>query len=435
MYRLDNETQGVPESADSGTSMNESTIGQRRWAIVALSFAAIMLNYVDRQMIALLKPTLQAEFGWSNRAYSHMASAFQISAALAFLGTGWFIDRIGLRKGFAVGVGGWSLAAMAHALVGTTAGFIGVRIALGTFEAVGTPAQIKTASAYFPAERRTMIIGIGNMAANLGAVVAPLMIPPLALRLGWRAAFLIAGGLGPVWVLLWLAVRPPPEIKVADGVAARVPWLSMLSERRQWALIAAKALSDEVWWFLLFFTPDLFHGRFGVSQAGLGRPVAFVYLMAAVGSLSGGYLPAWLLRHGVAAARARKLSLFLYALLILPLPLLLRTHSEWTGAGLLALALFAHQGFSTNIFALSADLFSARTVGTAVGIAAFAGNLSGMAMIEAAGWSLDHRHGYGPLLGVCSVSYLLALLCIQWLVPEIGSAGRPSTAAGSVLLH
>ncbi len=402
--------------------MSERSIQTRRRAVLTLSFAAIMLNYVDRQIIALLKPTLQAEFGWSNRDYSHMASAFQISAALAFLGMGWFVDRAGLRKGFAIGVGAWSLAAMAHAWVSSTAGFIGVRIALGASEAVGTPAQVKTASAYFPAEQRTLMIGVGNMAANLGAVAAPLTIPPLAAWLGWRAAFLIAGGLGLVWVVLWLIVRPPPEAKSGADESARVPWFSMLRDRRQWALIAAKAFSDEVWWFLLFFTPDLFHRRFGLSQSQLGLPVAFVYLVAAVGSLSGGLLPSSLLRHGVGIDRARKGALLAYALLILPLPLVLRTHSPWAGAGMLALGLFAHQGFSTNVFAMSTDLFSSRTVGTAVGIAAFAGNLSGLAMIEAAGLSLDRAHGYMPLLLVCAVSYLLALLCIQLLVPCIPPA-------------
>jgi len=182
--------------------MSGSSIDGRRWAVVALAFAAIMLNYVDRQVIALLKPTLQAQFGWSNSQYSHMASAFQLSAAVAFLGSGWFVDRIGLRRGFAIGVGAWSLAAMAHALVSTAGGFLGVRAALGAAESVGTPAQVKTAAAYFPPEQRSMMLGIGNMAANLGAVVAPLTIPAVALWLGWRAAFLIPGGLGLVWVVV-----------------------------------------------------------------------------------------------------------------------------------------------------------------------------------------------------------------------------------------
>lgn len=195
----------------------------RRKLIVILTFVAIMLNYVDRQIIALLKPTLEAQFGWDAGDYSHMASAFQFSAAVAFLGTGWFIDRIGLRRGFAIGVGAWSIAGIAHAFVTTVSGFVTARAVLGAAESIGTPAQIKTCATYFPPEKRSLMIGIGNMASNFGAVAAPLAIPPLALWLGWRAAFLVAGGLGLLWVVAWLAVRPPRESADAATQAAKVP--------------------------------------------------------------------------------------------------------------------------------------------------------------------------------------------------------------------
>lgn len=397
-------------------------IGTRQWLIVGLAFVAIMLNYVDRQIIALLKPLLQGEFGWSDRDYSHMASAFQFCAAVSFLGTGWFIDRVGLRRGFAIGVGAWSIAGMAHAFVGSVAGFVGVRAALGAAESIGTPAQVKTAGTYFPPEKRSLMLGIGNMAANFGAVVAPLAIPPLALWLGWRAAFLVAGGLGLVWVVAWLAVTPRTDSAAAatpDARAPRIAWTSLLRDRRQWAVIAAKALSDQCWWFLLFFMPDLFHRMFGLSQGTLGLPIAFIYTLAALGSLSGGILPTWLLSRGVEMDRARKGSLLLYALLILPVPVVLFVGDAWTAAAVLGFGLFAHQGFSTNIFAMTADIFPARVIGTAIGIGAFAGNLSGMAMIEAAGYALDHGYGYGPLLYVCGGSYLVALLLVHLLVPKL----------------
>ena len=386
---------------------------------MVLAFAAIMLNYVDRQIIALLKPTLQVEFGWTNRDYSHMASAFQFSTALSFLGAGWFLDRIGLRRGFAIGVGTWSLAGMAHALVSTVTGFIGARMVLGAAEAIGTPAQVKTVAAYFPFEERSMMLGVGNMAANLGAVVAPLAIPPLALKLGWRAVFLITGGLGLVRVVLWFAVRAPQETESAAIQGAPVPWMAMLRDRQQWALVAAKTFSDNVWWFLLFFTPDLFNRRFGLSQGALGLPVAFIYTMAALGSLSGGWLSSWLLSRGLSADRSLKGSLLVYALLILPVPLLVFTRSVAGAAAMLGLALFAHQGFSTNVFGMAADMFPARVVGTAVSIGAFAGNLSGLAIIETAGWSLDKGYGYAPLLVLCGISYSVALLLVQLIVPKI----------------
>lgn len=415
--------------------MVNSVSGRRRGWIVALAFTAIMLNYVDRQIIALLKPMLQGEFGWSDRDYSHMASAFQFCAAVSFLGTGWFIDRIGLRRGFAIGVGAWSLAGMAHAFVGSVGGFIGVRAALGAAESIGTPAQVKTAATYFPPEQRSLMLGIGNMASNFGAVVAPLTIPALALALGWRAAFLIAGGLGLVWVVAWLLVTPrgvTGDASAGDS-GANVPWGTLLRDRRQWAVIAAKALSDQVWWFLLFFMPDLFHRMFGMSQGELGLPIAMIYFLAALGSLSGGILPTWLLRRGVDVNRARKGSMLLYALLILPVPLVLLTRDPWVAAGLLGLGLFAHQGFSTNVFAMTADIFPSRMIGTAIGIGAFAGNLSGMGMIELAGWSLDNGHGYTPLLLICGGSYLVALACIHLLVPRLVVAepgGKADASAG-----
>ena len=409
----------------------EERLDARRWAIVVLAFTAIMLNYVDRQVIALLKPMLQGEYGWSDRDYSHMASAFQFCAAVSFLGTGWFIDRIGLRRGFAIGVAAWSLAGMAHAFVTTVGGFIGVRAALGAAESIGTPAQVKTAATYFPPEKRSLMLGIGNMASNFGAVAAPLAIPPLALWLGWRAAFLITGGLGFVWVVVWLLVTPRSGSAAAPprDQAASVPWGAMLRDRRQWAIVAAKALSDQCWWFLLFFMPDLFHRMFGLSQGQLGLPIAFIYALAALGSLSGGILPTWLLARGVDLNRARKGSMLLYAVLILPVPAVLLTGDPWVAAALLGLGLFAHQGFSTNVFAMTADIFPARMIGTAIGIGAFAGNLTGMAMIEGAGFSLDNGHGYGPLLFVCGGSYLVALLLVHLLVPRLVLAepGTPRT--------
>ncbi len=417
-----------------GELMKEMSVDARRWTIVSLAFVAIMLNYVDRQIIAILKPTLQSQFGWSNRDYSHMASAYQFSAAVAFLGAGWFIDRVGLRRGFATGVGVWSVAGMAHALVATVSGFVGARVVLGAAEAIGTPAQVKTAAAYFPAEQRSMMLGIGNMASNLGAVVAPLAVPPLALWLGWKSAFLITGGLGLLWVVVWLLVRTPPAVESAAEEGARVPWLSLLHDRRQWALVVAKTFSDEVWWFLLFFAPDLFHRRFGLSQGTLGFPVAFIYLMAALGSFCGGWLPSRLLKQGVAYDKARKGSMLLYALLIVPVPLLIFTRTAWAGAAFLGLALFAHQGFSTNVFGMAADMFPSRMVGTAIGTAAFAGNLSGMAMIESAGWSLDKGYGYAPLLTICGGSYLLGLLLVQLLVPHLKVA-EAGSATNRVSYH
>lgn len=407
---------------------------RRRWLVVGLVFVAIVLNYVDRQILALLKPTLQAEFHWSDRDYSHMASAFQFAAAIAFLGTGWFIDKVGLRPGFALGVGVWSLAGMAHAFVSSVAGFVGVRAVLGVAESIGTPAAVKTAATYFEPRERSIALGLGGIAPNVGAILTPLLIPLMALMMGWKATFLIAGGLGLVWVVVWLAVRLPEQPR-SDAEAPAMAWSALLTDRRQWAIILGKALTDQVWWFLLFFLPDLFHRVFGLDQSALGLPVALVYAMAAVGGITAGFLPAALMGRGWSVNAARKVTMLIYAVMVLPVPLLIHAQSPWLAAFIVGVALFAHQGFSTSLFGLTTDVFPARVVGSAIGIGAFAGNLSGMAMIEFTGWSLDAGHGYLPMLLICAVTYLAALGVIHLLLPRFTAIGGEQEGASPVLAH
>ncbi len=394
-------------------------LDMRRWVIVILVFVAIMLNYVDRQILALLKPTLEQEFTWSDGDYANMVSAFQFSAAFAFLGTGWFLDRVGLRPGFALGVGLWSLAGMAHAFSAGVFGFIAARMALGAAESIGTPAAVKTAATYFDQKERSIVLGIGNTAPSVGAIVTPLAIPAIAVALGWKAAFLIAGGLGLVWVVVWLMVRVPPVADTAAVEGGKVPWLSLVRDRRTVALAGAKVLSDQVWFFMLSWLPDLFHRMFGLPQGTVGLPVALVFTLAAFGALTGGWLPTYLMQRGWSVNRARKTTLFIYALLILPAPLVMTVSSAWSAALLLGLGLFAHQGFSTNVFGFATDVFPARQVGSAVGLAAFCGNLCSIGMIQFAAWSLGHGYGYAPMMAICAVSYLLALGIIHALVPVI----------------
>lgn len=398
-----------------------SPVGQGgRWTILALVFAAIMLNYIDRQILALLKPTLQAEFRWSNQEYSHMASAFQLAAAFGFLGAGWFIDRVGLRRGFGVGVALWSVAGMAHGFASNVAQFVAARAVLGGAESVGTPAAVKAAAVYFPPHERSKALGIGNTAPNIGAIVTPLVVPAVALALGWRSTFLIAGGLGLVWVIAWLRLAPP-------AASARGPagerWAALFRDRRTLAVACAKILSDQVWWFLLFWTPDLFHRQFGLPQGGIGAPVALAYTLAALGAITGGWLPGVLQRRGATFERARKLTLFCYATLVLPVPLVLAMQNPWAAALLLGLALFAHQGFSTNVFGLATDIFPAARVGSVIGIGAFSGNLAGMAILELAGWSLDAGHGYAPMFWIAAFSYLGAVALVQLVLPRSAYAG------------
>lgn len=401
---------------------------RKRWIIVALVFVAIMLNYVDRQILALLKPTLEAEFRWSDQDYANMLSAFQVAAAVAFLGTGWFIDRVGLKVGFALGVAVWSLAGMAHAMVSSVAGFIAARVVLGGAESIGTPAAVKSAATYFTQKERSIALGIGNTAPNVGAVITPLVVPALAIAFGWRAAFLAAGALGLVWVTVWFAVRVPPV--VVDGVRpAPIRWTDLFKRRETAAIAIAKVLSDQVWFFMLAWLPDLFHRMFGLPQGTVGLPVALAYAMAAGGALTGGWLPTKLMERGWSVNRARKGTMLLYAILVLPVTLVLLVKNPWAAAVLLGLGLFAHQGFSTNLFALATDIVPARAVGSTIGIAAFCGNMWSIVLIQLAAVSLAAGYGYGPLLAICSVSYLLALGLVHLIIPKIVSVPEDGSGA------
>ena len=410
------------------------TDNRGRWVIVALIFVAIMLNYVDRQILALLKPTLEVQFGWSDGDYANMGTAFQFATAIAFLGTGWFIDRIGLKRGFAVGVGVWSLAGMAHAIATTVAGFVGARVVLGLAESMGTPAAVKSAATYFNHRDRQMVLGVGNTAPNIGAIVTPLVIPAIALAFGWQATFLLAGGLGLIWVMVWLAVRVAPV--AIDAVApAPVKWLDVVRKRETVTIAIAKVLSDQVWFFMLLWLPDLFHRLFGMKQGTLGLPVALVYVFAACGALTGGYIPARLMARGWSVNRARKTTMLIYALLILPVPLVMYLHSPWTAAVLLGLGLFAHQGFSTNVFGLTTDIVPAREAGTTIGIAAFFGNFCSIGMIQFSAYSLGHGWGYAPMLAICACSYLVALGFVQLLIPNIVAVEGGGAPGETILAH
>lgn len=408
--------------------------GATRWVIVAMVFFAIMLNYVDRQILALLKPTLESEFKWTDQDYANMVSAFQFSAAVAFLGTGWFIDRVGLRLGFALGVAVWSLAGMAHAFATGVIGFVVARVVLGAAESIGTPAAVKSAATYFTQKERSIALGVGNTAPNVGAIVTPLLIPLIAVALGWRAAFLIAGGLGLVWVAVWFAVRVQP-VSVEGEQPTPIAWTTLLRDRKTLALAIAKVLSDQVWFFMLSWLPDLFHRLFGLPQGTIGLPVALVYVFAALGALSGGWLPTWMMARGWSVNRARKTTLLIYAVLILPVTLVLFVSSPWSAALLLGLGLFAHQGFSTNLFGLATDVFPARAVGSVIGMAAFCGNMWSIGLIQLAAFSLSRGWGYGPLLAICSGSYLLALLFIHLLIPKIVAVDESERGDGLAMAH
>jgi MFS transporter, ACS family, hexuronate transporter len=400
-----------------------------RWLVLALVFAAGVINYADRQIIALLKPMLEAAFGWSDRDYGHLVSAFQLSAAMTYLFAGWFIDRTGLRFGYSLAVGLWSLAAVAHAWASSVMQFTLARVALGAAEAVNTPASVKAVTVWFPPREQSIALGIMNTAANIGAIITPLVVPVLALAFGWQMAFVIVGASGFLWVAIWVRiiqprVPPPREIVTAQKSTPTV-WRIVLRSRATWAIAGAKALSDQVWWFVLFWMPDFFNKTFAVDMRRIGPPIAAIYVMAAVGALLGGWVPTRLMATGIALDAARKGTMLIAALMVLPISLVLQVESHWSAVLIIGTALAAHQAFSTNIFALTADVIPPGVVASTISVGALCGNLSGLAMLEFTGWVLDKHGTYWPMFVIASVSYVLAFLWIRLLMPRIERPDSP----------
>lgn len=392
--------------------------------LIALIFFATALNYVDRQVLALLKPMLVDEFQWDDRQFAHLGSIFQLAAAASLLGVGWFVDRFGVRFAYGLAVTVWSVAGMAHAVAASVQQFVIARAVLATAESVNTPAAMKTAAVYLPAARRSVGIGIINTAPNIGAILTPLIIPPFALAFGWKAAFLVTGGLGLVWLAAWRlnTSRLTPVSGQIATVRAKVEWGAILSDRRSWTVIGAKALTDLVWWFVLFWTPDFFSRRFELGQGELGWPIAVIFLLAAMGAISSGALYPALLLRGVSMNTARKGSMLAYALIVLAMPLALLASNPWVAAVCIGLGLFAHQGFSTNIFGMATEIVPARYMATVIALGAVAGNLTGTGIIEFAGWSLSSGLGYAPLFVICGSAYLVATAFIHLMQPRLAAA-------------
>ncbi|HUD31022.1 MAG TPA: MFS transporter [Novosphingobium sp.] len=404
---------------------------RRRWLLFALALTAGVLNLVDRQIISVLKPTIAADLGWSDDDYGTLAAWFQGGAAFGFLAAGWLVDRLGVKWANAAGVAAWSIMAMTHGSAHSFTQFVLCRVGLGATESMGTPSGVKTIATIFPPNLRSLGFGLSNAMNSLGAVLAPLAIPLVAAAWGWRAAFVCAGALGLVWVLAWLAASRGVDFDdraTGTQVGILSGDLPFLRERRTWTIAVAKVLSDATWWLMLFWMPDYFHRQFGLSGTDLGPPIALAYCGSAVGSLVAGYAANRMLSRGVSANRTRKTVMLVSALCVVPVPLALHIGAYWPTVALLALALAGHQGFSTNLFGLIADVTPRYKVGRVTGFGAFCGNLGGAAISKISGLVLAAGLGYGPLFAFAASSYLLALGWIQLTMPRIVPADERAPA-------
>ncbi|HEV2671643.1 MAG TPA: MFS transporter [Gemmatimonadales bacterium] len=404
-----------------------------RWTVVALLFAATTVNYIDRQVLGILAPTLTRELGWRETDYAAIVSWFSVAYGIGLLGVGRFLDRIGVRRGLASAVAVWSLAAMGHALARTVTGFSVARAFLGVGESGNFPASIKAVAEWFPKRERALATGIFNAGTNVGVVLAALLVPWITLALGWRWAFVATGTLDLVWLAVWLTMyRPPsehPRLSRAELAWIRsdpaeptghVAWRSLLAHRQTWAFIVGKALTDPVWLFYLFWLPKFLDATFGVRLAGLAAPLVVIYVAADIGSVTGGWMSGALITRGRSVNRGRKTALLIAALCIVPTTLAPAAHSMWLAVGIVAVAAGAHQWWSANLFTTASDMFPRRAVASVVGLGGFAGMASAFAFQRFTGALLEATGGsYAPIFAVLGLAYVLALALLHLLAPRL----------------
>lgn len=416
--------------------------GSYRWKICALLFFATTINYIDRQVLGILAPTLQGEFGWSQSQYGAIVSWFTFAYAIGYAGVGRLFDRVGTRIGFAFSVTVWSLAAMGHALAGSARGFAISRFALGFGESGNFPGSIKAVAEWFPVRERALATGIFNAGSNVGAMVTPLIVPFIAVRWGWHMAFIVTGVLGFLWLVAWLIMYRVPErhprVTPAELAHIRsdaaesttpVPWASVFRYRQTWAFVAGKTLTDPVWWFYLFWLPKFLDAQYGVRLAAVALPLITIYLLADVGSVAGGWFSSRLIKQGWTVNLARKTALLTAALAIVPTMFAPSAPTLWATVAFVSVAAAAHQWWSTNLFTISGDMFPRRAIGTVVGMGGFAGAMSGFFFQRLVGYVLDHNgNNYAPVFVFCGLAYVLAFAVIHLLVPRMQPA--PIKTAG-----
>lgn len=417
-------------------------VGRYRWRIVALLFFATTLNYLDRQVLGILAPELQRAQGWSETDYSLIVTAFQVAYAIGLVSMGRLLDRVGTRWGAAGALSAWSLAGMGHALAGGVAGFTAARFALGLAESANFPAAIKTVAEWFPKKERAFATGIFNAGSNIGAVLAPIVVPLITVAMGWRWAFLLTGGIGFLWLGFWLRSYHRPEVhpRLGQGELAYirergaerettsdepVPYYEVLARRETLTVCLLKFVTDPVWWFFLFWLPKFFSERHGVSLLQFGPPLVTVYLISDLGSVAGGWLSSHLIARGRSVDHARKTAILICGLFAVPIFFASQTGSLWIAVGLIALGTAAHQGCSANIYTIMSDVFPRRAVGSVVGLAGTAGALGGALVSTIVGVLLEVTGSYIPIFACFSFAYLLAWLVLRIGIPRIQTLEIP----------
>lgn len=419
---------------DSSATMT-SAIGKYRWIICGLLFFATTINYIDRAVLGILEPTLAKEFGWTKEQYGYVNSAFQLTYGLGLLISGWFIDKVGVKLGYTVGVIFWSLSSMSHSLARSVFGLTIARGALGLGESVNFPCAIKAVADWFPKKERALATGIFNAGSNVGLTITPLLVPYLAITFGWRSAFVMTGMFGFIWLFFWLLIyrsaEKHPKLTKAELAYIRqdpeeslekVKWRNVVFKRQTVAFAVGKFMTDPAWWFFLFWLPPILKDRFGLDLKTFGPPLFVIYVMADFGSILGGWYSSHLLKKGRSVNYSRKLAMFICAMCVVPICFAATTTNLWLAVVLIGLAAGAHQGWSCNLFTLVSDTFPRRAVGSVVGIGGLMGSLGGAAFQPYAGHLRDVTGNYSIPLYLISGVYLVTLLFIHLLMPKMKPA-------------
>ena len=431
----------------------KKTIGNYRWTICGLIFFATTINYLDRAVISLLKSTLTKEMHWDDADYANVEIAFKLSYAIGLFLAGRVIDRLGTKKGYAWSTGLWSLSAVAHAFANSVFGFGVARAALGITEAGNFPAAIKTVAEWFPKKERALATGIFNSGTNIGAIIAPLTVPFIAIQYGWKWAFVLTGLLGFIWLYFWQRHYSLPKVhpklskeefdyihsddqlavdtnnEEQSSTDPKYSWGKLLGYKQTWAFALGKLLTDPIWWFYLFWLPDFLESQYQIKGTAIALPVAAVYTISSIGSVWGGWLPMSLIKKNWSSFKARKTSMFIYAMLVLPILFAqyLGSINMWLAVLVIGIAAAAHQAWSANIFTTASDMFPKKAVGSVTGIGGMFGSLGGilLSLLVQKQLFVHYRSigqietAYYIMFIVCGVAYISAWLIMHWLAPKM----------------
>jgi MFS transporter, ACS family, hexuronate transporter len=426
------ENPGSSVDSEAATPVVSSRAGYFRWVICALLLFGTTKNYMDRQVLGILKGPLQHDLGWNEIDFGNLVLAFQAAYAVGMLVVGRVMDRLGTRLGYALSMVFWSLASMGHALCGSFTSFLFARSALGFGESGVFPASIKTVAEWFPKKERALATGIFNAGANVGAIATPFLVSWITFRWGWRWAFLVTGATGFVWLAFWLLLYRRPEEHPRLSKAeldyirsdpqipmTRIKWARLIPHRQTWAFVVGKFMTDPIWWFYLFWVPDFLQRKHGLGLMNIRLPIVVIYVIADIGSVAGGWLSSWMIHRGRSVNVARKSAMLICAVCVIPVVFAYNMKSLWGAVLLIGLAAAAHQGFSANLFTLTSDTFPAQAVGSVVGMGGMAGAIGGMLIATIVGHALQWTGSYMIPFLMAGFAYILALAAIQLLMPRL----------------